>query len=152
MAGLGDDLVDLEAGELASLAGLCALGDLDLDFVGVDEVLSGDAEAAGRHLLDGGARRSGESRGVLASLAGVGAGAYRVHGYRHCLVGLAGDCAERHGSGDEALHDCLLRLYFLERNRSAGAEFEEVADENRLLFGVDALSVFLEFLIRTEAG
>ena len=52
VAGLGDPRVDLVAGQLAALAGLGALRHLDLDVVGVGEVLRGDAEAAGRDLLD----------------------------------------------------------------------------------------------------
>ena len=50
--GAGDPRVDLEAGQLPALAGLRALGDLDLDVVGVDEVVRGHAEPARRHLLD----------------------------------------------------------------------------------------------------
>ena len=55
----GDDLIDLVAGELAALAGLGALGHLDLEFVGVDEVVGRNAEAARGYLLDG---ASGASR------------------------------------------------------------------------------------------
>jgi hypothetical protein len=40
------------AGQLAALAGLGALRHLDLDVVGVHQVLAGDAEAAGGDLLD----------------------------------------------------------------------------------------------------
>ena len=52
-----DLAVDLVAGQLAALAGLGTLGDLDLDVIGVDQVLDGHAEAAGGHLLDRGAFR-----------------------------------------------------------------------------------------------
>ena len=58
--GLGDPRVDLVAGQLAALAGLGALRHLDLEVVGVDEVLAGHAEAAGRDLLD---RRAAASPG-----------------------------------------------------------------------------------------
>ena len=50
--GLGDPRVDLVAGQLAALAGLGALRHLDLDVVGVDQVLAGDTEAARGDLLD----------------------------------------------------------------------------------------------------
>jgi hypothetical protein len=43
-------------GQLAALAGLGALRHLDLDVVGVHEVLAGDAEAPRRDLLDRAAR------------------------------------------------------------------------------------------------
>jgi hypothetical protein len=47
-----DVLGHLVAGQLTAFAGLGALGHLDLDLVGVDQVFGGDTEAAGRHLLD----------------------------------------------------------------------------------------------------
>ena len=98
VAGLRDPRVDLGAGELAALAGLGALGHLDLDLAGVDQVLAGDAEAARRHLLDGAAPRVAVgqrlvARRVLAALAGVGLAADPVHRDRQRLVGLAGDRA-----------------------------------------------------------
>ena len=43
---LGDNLVDLESGELATFTGLGTLGYLNLDFIGVDKILSRDTEAA----------------------------------------------------------------------------------------------------------
>ena len=43
-----DDLVHLVAGKLAALAGLGALRHLDLQLVGVDQVVGGDAEARRR--------------------------------------------------------------------------------------------------------
>ena len=57
--GLGDPRVHLVAGQLAALAGLGALGHLDLQVVGVREVLRRDAEAARRDLLDRRARVAG---------------------------------------------------------------------------------------------
>jgi hypothetical protein len=48
----GDLVGDLVAGDLAALAGLGALGHLDLQHVGVGEVLRGDPEAARGDLLD----------------------------------------------------------------------------------------------------
>ncbi len=42
--GLRDDLVDLVARELPAFARFRALGDLDLQFVGVGQVIAGDAE------------------------------------------------------------------------------------------------------------
>ena len=77
MADLGDVLVDLVAGQLAAFAGLGALRHLDLDVVGIDQVLGGHAEAARGHLLDRRAHRIAvgqrlEAVGFLAALAGVG--------------------------------------------------------------------------------
>ena len=99
VADLGDVVVDLVAGQLAALAGLRALRHLDLQLVGVDQVVRGHAEAAGRDLLD---RRAalvavgvgGEARRILAALAGVGLGAEPVHRDRERLVGLTAERAE----------------------------------------------------------
>ena len=52
MADRGDMAVDLVAGQLTALAGLGALGDLDLQLVGIDQIFGGDAEPAGGDLLD----------------------------------------------------------------------------------------------------
>ena len=47
-----DGLIHLVAGKLAAFAGLGALRHLDLQLVGVHQVIGGDAEAPGGHLLD----------------------------------------------------------------------------------------------------
>ena len=57
VADLGDPRIDLVAGQLAAFARLGALRHLDLQIVGVDEVLAGDAEPRRRHLLDRAAPR-----------------------------------------------------------------------------------------------
>ncbi len=111
----GDVLVDLVAGQLAALAGLGALGHLDLDVVGVDQVLGGDAKAPRGHLLDGRAHgiavgQANEAVRFLAALAGVRAAADAVHGDGQGGVGLAADRAEAHRPGGEALDDGRGRL------------------------------------------
>ena len=63
-ARLGDPGIDLGAGQLAALAGLGALGHLDLELAGVDQVLARDAEAARGDLLD---RASSSSRRSAAA-------------------------------------------------------------------------------------
>lgn len=132
---LGDPRVDLVAGQLAALAGLGALGHLDLDVVGVDQVLAGDAEAAGGDLLDrGAAGRVVEAVRVLAALTGVGLGAQLVHGDGEGLVRLAGDGAVRHGAGGEALDDLGERLDLVDGDRgAAGGEAEEAAERHEAL-------------------
>ena len=110
----GDELVDLESRELAALAGLSALGDLDLELVGVGEIIAGDAEASRGDLLDGrafglgrsvGVLLEGEARGVFAALAGVGTPADAVHGQGEGLVGLGGERAQGHRAGAESFDD-----------------------------------------------
>src|SRR3954451_14406327 len=65
---LGGHLV---AGQLAPLAGLRALRDLDLELLGEGRVLVRHAEAPGRDLLDLRVPRGPEPCGVLAALARV---------------------------------------------------------------------------------
>ena len=52
MAYARDHLIHFVARQLAALAGLGALGDLDLQLVGVHQVVGRDAEARRSHLLD----------------------------------------------------------------------------------------------------
>ena len=125
VADRADVAVDLVAGQLAALAGLRALRHLDLQLVGVDEVVDRHAEAARGDLLD---RRAPpvavgvgrEARRVLAALARVRAAAEAVHRDRERLVGLARDRAEAHRAGAEAPDDLARRLDLLERHRRAG--------------------------------
>ena len=110
MADRGDGLVDLAAGQFAALAGLGALHDLDLQFVGVGQVVDGHAEPAAGHLLDRAARRIAVrhwriAARILAALAGVRLAADAVHGHGQHFVGLGADGAETHGAGGEALDD-----------------------------------------------
>ena len=116
--GLGDPRVDLVAGQLAALAGLGALRHLDLDVVGVGEVLRGDAEPTGRDLLDRAAPLGVvEPVGVLAALTGVGLAAQPVHRDRERLVRLLADRAVGHRTGGEPLHDLGDRLDLVDRDR-----------------------------------
>src|SRR6185436_5489762 len=151
--------VDLVPGQLAALAGLGALRHLDLQLVGVDEVLAGDAEAARGHLLDGAALRVAvghrqEPLGVLAALAGVRLAAQAVHGNRQRLVRLAADRAVGHRARGEALDDLLHRLYLVERHRRrVRLEAEQPAQRRAVLvLHVDRLRVLLEDLVLAGAG
>ena len=135
----GDVLVDLVAGKLATLARLGALRHLDLDVVGIDEILGGDAEAARRHLLDGRAHGIAvgqrlETIGLLTALAGVRLAADAVHGDGERGVGLAADRAEAHGAGREALDDGGSRFDFVDGNRLVRPlEVHQTADRQQPL-------------------
>ena len=105
-----DHLVHLVPRQLSALAGLGALRDLDLQFVGVDEVVGRDAEAPRCHLLDRrappvAARIARVALFVLPPFARVRAPADPVHRDCQRLVRLAGDRAERHRAGGEPLDD-----------------------------------------------
>ena len=147
-------------GQLAALARLGALGHLDLQVVGVDQVLAGHAEAAGGHLLDRAAAQvavvvGGEAIGVLAALAGVGLAAQPVHGDGHGLVGLGRDRAVGHGPGGEALDDLADRLDLVDRDGRALArgEAEQAPQRGQVAaLVVDGAGVLLEDLVALGAG
>ena len=130
--------VHLEAGQLAPLARLRALRHLDLQVVGVHQVLAGHAEPAGGDLLD---RAPPEvavyirdvARRILASLAGVRLAAQAVHRNGERLVRLGADRAVRHRAGGEAPEDRLGRLHVVDRDRLSGWPEIEQAPQRRPL-------------------
>ncbi len=127
----------LEAGQLAAFAGLGALGDLDLQFHALVQVLGGHAEAARGDLLDGRVRvvavgQGLVARAVLAALARHRLGADAVHGDVERAVGLGAERAQRHAGGDEALADLVDALDFVQRDRGAiGPPVQELAQLDR---------------------
>mmetsp|Transcript_117754 Transcript_117754/g.311111 ORF Transcript_117754/g.311111 Transcript_117754/m.311111 type:complete len:313 (+) Transcript_117754:290-1228(+) len=149
LAGLRDLADDLVAGQLAALARLGALRELDLYLVRVGQVLRRNAEAARGHLLDLRAhgvrleqvplRRAHlqlallhglEALWVLASLTGVALAARPVHRDGHGPVGLVRDGPERGGPRAEALNDVGRGLDLVQGDRLAlvGLELEAAAD------------------------
>ena len=154
---LGNHFVNLETGELTALARLCTLSNLNLDFVGIHEILGSDTEAARSHLLDSTASRLTvgarlETLGIFATFTGVALCSDAVHGNSKSLVSLLADSSERHGTGDEAVHDILNAFYLIDGDRGAFLEVEEIANEDRLLFTIDSSGIFLEFLVAAKAG
>ena len=118
-------VVDLVPRQLAALAGLRALRHLDLQLVGVDEVVDRHAEAPRGDLLD--RRAAAVAVGVGLKRAGSSPpspvferAAEPVHRDRERLVRLARDRAEAHRAGAEALDDLARRLDLLERDRLRG--------------------------------
>src|SRR5262245_38768756 len=91
VADAGNRFIDLVARQLAAFAGLRALSHLDLQFVGVGEVVDRDAEAARCHLLDRRAlavtvRQRLEAFWVFAALARIAPATHAIHGDRQSLV------------------------------------------------------------------
>ena len=119
VAQAGDVAVDLVARQLAALAGLGALGDLDLDLVGVDEVVDGHAEAPGGDLLDRRAALVLEALGVLSALARVRLAAEPVHAGGERLVRLRRQRTERHAARLEAPDDLRGGLDLVQRDALA---------------------------------
>ena len=84
MADAGDVFVDLTSGQFAAFAGFRALHDLDLQLVGVRQIVDRDAEPAAGDLFDRGAlrvavRQRNEADRVFAAFAGVRFAADAVH-------------------------------------------------------------------------
>src|SRR3954453_18317248 len=105
MPGLGDPRIDLGTGQLSALTGLGALRHLDLNVVGVGEVVAGDAEPAGRDLLDGRPALWVVRRvGVPPAPAGVALAAEAVHRDRERFGRLGSDRSIGHGAGGEPRH------------------------------------------------
>ncbi len=158
-AHLGDPRVHLLRGQLAALAGLGALGHLDLDVGAVVEVVAGHAEATRCDLLDGGAPPVAapvavEAGRVLATLTGVGHRAEPVHGDGQRLVGLGGDGAVGHGARREAGDDGGDGLDLVERDRRAvGGELEHAAQGGQAGgLVVDGAGVVAEDRVLAGAG
>ncbi len=128
-----DELGDLETRQLAALAGLGALGHLDLDLAALVQVFGGDAEAARGHLFD---RRVGVvaiwtrdvARRILAALAGDGARPHPVHGDVQGLMRFRRQGAQGHGLRQEAAADVRDALDLVQLDRGqAVLEVQQVA-------------------------
>ena len=145
-----DDFIHLVAGQLAAFTGLRSLRHLDLQIVGVDEIMRGHAETPRRNLLDGTApqvsvRIGFETLFVFAALARVGAAADAVHGDRQRLVRFFGYRAERHRAGGESLDDFARGLHFFDRHGRSGLELEQAAQRAEMAaLLVDQVGVFLK--------
>ena len=92
-AAFGNPGLYLAAGQLTALAGLSALGNLDLNFVRIDQIIAGYAKATGCNLLNGAAlavavRHGLEAARVLATFASVGAAANTVHSDSQAFMSL----------------------------------------------------------------
>src|SRR5579863_10573701 len=79
-----DHLIHLMSGELAAFPRLGSLRDLDLQIVGVDQVVGSDAKTSRGHLLDGTAPPVAvgialETGLVFPALARIGATADAIH-------------------------------------------------------------------------
>ncbi len=136
MAHPRDGGIHLVSRQLTALARLGALGDLDLQFRGIDAILGRDAETAAGHLLDGAATvvAVGErtvTDGVFAALAAIAPRADAVHGDGDRLVRLGAERAEGHGARDKAAHDVFGGLHLLQRHGRGRPEGEQAAQRER---------------------
>jgi hypothetical protein len=152
-----DPRVHLGAGQLPAFARLGALRHLDLQLLGVDQVVGSDAETSRRHLLDGRVLRIAvvhrdEAFGIFAALTGVALAADAVHGDRQRLVRFLGNGAVTHGARLEALHEAFDRLHFIDGDGLALLEIEQPTQRRQVLRAVvDELGVTLVRGVRPGA-
>ena len=132
VAHAGDYLVHLMARKLSTLARLCTLGNLNLQFTGVYKVFSRDSESAACDLLDGAclivARADSlVARRVFAALAGIAHSTEPIHCERNRLVRLGAYRAKAHRACDESVDDGIHAFNFVYRDCLCGLKFEQPA-------------------------
>ena len=153
----GDDAVHLVAGKLAALARLRALCHLDLQLIGIDQIVRGDAKPCRGHLFDRAATPITihillVAIFVLAAFAGIRLASDPVHRNRQRLVRFLADRSEGHRAGAEPLDDLLGRLDFFERDGIALLELKQPPDGAAMLrFVVHKPAVLLESRIAGDA-
>ncbi len=141
---LGDQAIDLAAWQLPALTWLGALGDLDLQHFGVDQVFRSHAETTSGDLFDFRALDGAVARRVFAAFAGVGTRTQAVHGFGQGFVSLGRQGAQGNTGRVEALEDRLQRLDLADgQRRIQGLDLEQVAD-HRYRAVIHQARVFLE--------
>ncbi len=135
MANSCDIFGDFAGGELTAFTWLGALGHLDFEFFRVDEVVRGDAEAAGGDLLDlvGGSRIEAIGVGILAAFASVAAAADQVHAQGESAMSFGAERTERHRLRAKAANNRVYGFHFFDGNGSAGNGFEQIAKKDSAL-------------------
>ena len=120
-------------GQLTALTRLGTLGHLDLQLIGIGQVMAGHTKATGGHLLD--TREHGvaifqrlEADRVFTTLTTVALAAQAVHGHGQGGVRFPGNRTKGHGAGGKALENRRCRLYLVQRNRlTVGLEVQQTA-------------------------
>ena len=141
--------INLFAGQMAALAGFCALRHFDLNLFCTVQVGAGHAEPAGGNLLDGTVFDGSVPGRVFTALAGVGLAAQGVHGNGHALVGFLGNGAIGHGTGFEPLDNLPGRLHLVQGNTAVFgiAELHQTPQGVGAALVVHQIGVFPEFFI-----
>ena len=153
VTGLRDPRVHLSARQMAALTGLRALGHLDLQLFGADQIPGGYAETSRSHLLDGGTavqavRPDFQTLQAFTALTGVGLAMQSIHGNGQTFMGLLGNRSVGHGSGLKPGHDGIHALYFLNGHALLRiVEVHQSAEITAVIFPVDELCVFLKHLV-----
>ena len=153
---LGYHLVHLEARQLSAFARLGTLCHLDLNLFSVYQIFGGYAEASRCHLLGLARQRDAvygvvESFRILATLTGIAAAAYLVHGKADGFMCLLAQCSERHGSCHEVLHDGFHGFHLVDVD-GVLLESHEVTNEDGCILLVSQPGEFLELLVAACPG
>ena len=112
-----NQLVYLTTRQLTTFAGLGTLRDLDLQHIGVNQILRRHTKASGRNLLDTRGTLGTVTRRVFTPLTGVGASAKTVHCLGNGLMRLRRQGSERDTRRVKALEYLLKGLNLVERDR-----------------------------------
>ena len=151
MSGLGNPRIHFLCRKMTALARLCALCHLDLDFLGGSQILGGNTEPSGSHLLDGRAlihstAGSDNAFQIFTALTAVGLTADAVHGDCHALVCLLRNGTVGHCARLEPAHDALHAFDLFNGNTAVLGELEvQCAPEGDVpILGVDTGGVLLE--------
>src|SRR6202158_4968094 len=150
--------IDFVTGKLAAFAGLCPLGDLNLQLSSVNQIVTGHAEASRCNLLDGAVSRitvciNEVTRWIFSAFARVALAADAIHGNGQRLVRLFADRAVRHRSGLEAFDYFIDGFNFINGNRfTLRLEFHQTSERAQTLrLNVDQLAVFLKHFVAARA-
>ena len=154
LGNLGENLAPRQ---FAAFTRLGALSHLDLQFLGVDEVIARHTKPAGRDLFDGAVlgiavgHRHVTFR-IFAAFAGVALAPEPVHGDGQRFVRLLADRAVAHRARLEPLYQALNRLHFLDGDRIPGPlEVKQTAKGTKVLgLVVDQFGVFLKHLVASQ--
>lgn len=147
VANAGNVLIDFGAGKLTPFAGFGTLRDLDLEFIGIGEIVDRHTKSPGGDLLDGGTFGIAvgewlEADGIFATFTRIAFPFEAVHGHGDGFMGLGADRAEAHCTGAEASDDELGWLHFFDGDRLQGRLEAKQAAEGALHLGIaiDVLS------------
>ena len=152
-----NDFIDLETRQLTTLARLGTLSNLDLNFVGINEILGSYTKTTRSHLLDCASCACAilarcKTSGILAAFTGITASTNFVHSNGNRFMRFLTDRTKRHCSCNKSFCNSFYRFYFIDTNRCTLLEFQEITNKHRHSFVVDSCSVLFKFLVATQAG
>ena len=135
-----DHFGHLKARQLPTFTGLCALRDLDFNFLARAQIFGGDAKAAAGNLFDHAVGVVAifirlETLAVLAAFTRDGLCADPVHGNGERFMRLWRQRAKGHSGRNKAFADFGDRLNLVNRDGFFGeVEFQQIAQVNRRQF------------------